>query len=939
MTTRPVATLLLASLSLVALAAAPAAADAPRLVPGLEKPARIVRDARGIPHVEAASEHDLFFLNGWVHAEDRLFQMDASRRQASGTLAELLGPDALPSDVQLRTLGLRRAAERSLPALSARAQAALAAYAAGVNAWVASHPLPPEYAVLELTRFQPWTPADSVVVGKLIAFGLSFDLDDLDRTVALLSYRQAGALLGFDGAALFFEDLFRSQPFSPASTVPDATGAPSAPGGGRAGAGRDDARRAATLDLARRWLEQVDRVPLLRALRDRERRGGSNEWGVTGAVTESGYPMIANDPHLALNTPSTFHVIHLRGAGFDVAGHAFPGAPFVILGHNARVAWGATTNPMDVTDVFQERIVPSAASPSGLATVHGGALEPVVPIPVVFKANRLGDGIPDDVVAVPPGGGIPPAVLIVPRRNRGPIVQLDLAAGTALTVQYTGFSATRELDAFLAWNLARSVDDFEAGLQWFDVGSQNWAVVDVRGDLAYFASAEMPLREDLQAGAVHGLPPMFVRDGTGGNEWLPETPSLPGQALPYAILPPEEMPHVRNPSAGFFVNANNDPAGTTLDNDPLNQLRPGGGIYYLSPGYDGFRAGRITEMIRARLARGERLSAADLGAMQADVALLDAELFAPLLVEAFGRAGRSGAPDALAAVAADAGVAEAVERLAAWDFTTPTGIPEGYDASDAAGVLSAPSGGEIASSVAATIYAAFRSELVRTTIDARLDPLGLPRPDGQQSLSALRHLLEATPFTGVGASGVDFFAVPGLADPLDRRDAVLLGALRGALDLLAGPAFAPAFGGSTDQGDWRWGRLHRIVLDHPLGGPFSVPPAGGAFPPPLAGLDGIPVDGGFGTVDAASHDVRAASAGGFTFGSGPVRRTVAEGRPGGIREVTSLPGGESGVLGSPFYVNLLPDWLTDEAFPLSLSQGDAVRGATSLEVLAPARAR
>ena len=148
--------------------------------------------------------------------------------------------------------------------------------------------------------------------------------------------------------------------------------------------------------------------------------------------------------------------------------------------------------------------------------------------------------------------------------------------------------------------------------------------------------------------------------------------------------------------------------------------------------------------------------------------------------------------------------------------------------------------------------------------------------------------------------------------------------MRSALAALAGPDFAGAFGASTDQDDYRWGKLHRIVFRHPLGGPFSIPPAGGAFPPPLPGLDGIPTDGGFGTVDAASHDARAASADAFMFGSGPVRRAVAEARPDGIRAVTSLPGGASGVLGSPFYANLLPGWLTDEAFPLPLSVPDPV---------------
>src|SRR5215218_831908 len=196
---------------------------------GLEGSARVVRDADGLAHILADNRHDLFFLQGTVHAQDRLFQMDVRRRQADGTLAELLGPAALPTDVQLRTIGLHRAAARSLPALSEDARAVLAAYADGVNAWVAGNPLPPEYAVLSLTRVRPWTALDSVAVGKLQAFGLSFDLD-IDLTTALLGYQQAGQAAGFDGTALFFQDLWRSEPFTHATTIPDASraGAPSA---------------------------------------------------------------------------------------------------------------------------------------------------------------------------------------------------------------------------------------------------------------------------------------------------------------------------------------------------------------------------------------------------------------------------------------------------------------------------------------------------------------------------------------------------------------------------------------------------------------------------------------------------------------------------------------------------------------------------------------
>ncbi|NIW38853.1 MAG: penicillin acylase family protein, partial [Gemmatimonadetes bacterium] len=154
--------------TLVFLASPLRAQSAPTALPGLRAEARIVRDSNGMPHVFAHNDHDLFFLQGWVHAQDRLFQMDVTRRVASGTLAELVGPAALASDVELRTIGLRRAAERSLNVLSPRARAALEAYAEGVNAFLGSlgpASLPPEYAPLELTAVQPWSAVDSLVIG------------------------------------------------------------------------------------------------------------------------------------------------------------------------------------------------------------------------------------------------------------------------------------------------------------------------------------------------------------------------------------------------------------------------------------------------------------------------------------------------------------------------------------------------------------------------------------------------------------------------------------------------------------------------------------------------------------------------------------------------------------------------------------------------------
>ena len=909
-----------AQVTAAAAVARPATAIRPA---GLQSAARLMRDRNGVTHIEAASVHDLLFLQGWVHARDRLFQMDVSRREPSGTLAELLGKAALPGDVQARTIGLRRGAERSWAAAPADLRAALTAYADGVNAYVADHPLPAEYGALHVTSFQPWTPVDTLTIGKAISFELSFDLD-IGPTLQLDAY--VAALGPQRGYALFTQDVMRSQPFSNASTVPDASTGQSAMLPSRL-TPADLRRLPEAARLARAYLAKVVGDPLFRHALGRDAALGSNEWAVAGSRTVDGHPLLANDPHLSLGEPSTFYPIGLKAPGMDVEGEGFAGTPGVIIGHNRWISWGATTNPMDVTDTYQEKVVADPSSPSGLSTVFGGAPEHVIPIPETFRYNVNGQ-----LVTATAADGVPAATLIVPRRDNGPIVQLapptQSSPGSALSVQYTGFSPTFELEAFLRWDRARNLSQFEQGLPFFAVGSQNWSYADVHGNIAYFTSAEMPVREDLQAGTVNGLPPWFIRNGQGGNEWLPVQHPQPHQAIPHEIYPAAEMPHIINPPAGWFVSANNDPAGTTLDNDPLNQVRPGGGIYYLNYGYDGFRAGRIEEMLRQRLAAGHKVSMSDIEAMQADTTLPDAEYFVPHITEAFADAKTSAVPQ-LAALAADPQVAEAVRRLGQWDFTTPTGIAQGYDAGRAPG--SPPSQAQIADSVAASIYAAWRSRAVTHIIDDHLG--GLPAPDDQQALAAVKHLLDTFGTAhGVGASGIDFFAAPGITDPAASRDYLILSSLRDALTLLAGPAFSAAFHESADQNDYRWGLLHRLVLAHPLGGPFSVPPAFGQFPAPLPGLAGIPVDGGYETVDAATHAVRAADVNGFMFGGGPARRFVGNPAPGHTVAVSALPGGTSADPASPFYLNLLRPYLTNDYYPALLAS-EIPRGSIASQTL------
>jgi penicillin amidase len=893
----------------------------------MEDEGQVMRDSSGIPHVFAKNDHDVLFLQGYTHAQDRLFQMDVTRRQAEGTLAELLGSGALTSDVQLRTFGLRRAAERSLPILAPEVRNALQAYADGVNAYVDRKPLPPEYAAIEVNSFRAWAPVDSLSILKLITFQLSFELTDLDRTTLLSQYKTAGMLQGFDGSKLFFEDINRLAPFNNAATVPDAGGAGS--GGSSASASLtvsgEVLGNSVVMNMARNYLQMLSGLPFVgAALRDPNGDRGSNEFVIAGSRSLTGRPIIANDPHLALTAPAIFYENALRTPVWNVVGASLAGVPFVIAGNNERIAWALTTHFMDVTDVYQERIVADGNSPSGLSTMYLGNREFVQALPQTFRANTLGDGMQNNLVTVPAGGAIPAAVLIVPRRNNGPIIAVNQAVGTAISVQYAGFSGTREMQAFRSINRAVNLQQFTAALQSFDVGSQNFAYAD-KDNIAYFATGEMPLREDLQAGAPNGMPPFLIRNGEGGNEWLlPPGGADPNRALPYSVLPFAEMPQLLNPARGLIVNANNDPTGNSRDNNTLNVLRPGGGIRYLGSGYNfdtGIRAGRIEQLFAPFLASGTRLSAADLQRFQSDVVMGDAQFFVPFVTAALTNAQRPGAPAELATLAADPRVVEAVERFRVWDRSTPTGIIEGFDASDQNGIRATQlTQQEINSSVAATIYAELRNQLVNQTLGATLSRLSLPLTSPRDmQLTALKNLFDNFPtLAGVGASGINFFDVPGVGPAADRRDIVILRSLRSALDLLASPAFADAFGGSTNQADYRWGRLHRVVFAHPLGGQFNTPPAGGAFPQSLASpaLPGISSDGGLHTIDLGNHPINRDNSNGFMFLGGPAHRYVSELKSIGVDSVSSLPGGSSGVPGDPFYVNLMPQYLTNETFPL-----------------------
>jgi penicillin amidase len=325
--------------------------------------------------------------------------------------------------------------------------------------------------------------------------------------------------------------------------------------------------------------------------------------------------------------------------------------------------------------------------------------------------------------------------------------------------------------------------------------------------------------------------------------------------------------------------------------------------------------------------------------IQSDVQLLDAQVLTPHILQAFAAARRPDAPANLAAFAGDAAVGEAVDRLADWDFSTPTGIDEGFDAADKDGDRKRAKQKEVAKSVAATIYSVWRGQVLRNTIDGTLQRVGLGPllPGGENSMIALRNLLDSFAVNrGRGASGLNFFDVRTVDLPPEvERDIILLQSLKDALNLLASPAFGPAFAGSTNQDDYRWGKLHRIVFSHPLNvAPFAIPPMAG-FADLTAGLPGIATDGGFDTVDSASHIARAATLNGFMFNGGPSRRFIGEARAGKIKAVQIIPGGESGVPGTLFFGNLLGSWLTNDYHEALTNNAKLNRNMFTEEVFDP----
>lgn len=521
---------------------------------GLQESVEVVRDDNGVPHIRAMNEDDLYIAQGYIQAQDRLFQMDLSRRQASGRLSEVVGGAALENDKYFITLGLRRAAEASYEEYSDTAKKVLDKFAEGVNLYIKelteTGKWPIEFKILGYKPEQ-WTPVDSLTIGKYMAFDLGGHWENQAfRYYLLQSFPEEKAY-----------DLFPSYPEDAPYII-----------------GKEE------LDIEKSFASAV--IP--------HEFNGSNNWVVSGEKTASGFPILADDPHLSLATPSIWYQMHLEAKNVNVSGVIFAGIPGIILGHNEQIAWGVTNTGPDVQDLYIEKRNPE----NKYEFLYNDNWEEAT---VIKEQIKVKDEEPVNYEVVV--------------TRHGPIISefaADSGEDTVLSLQWTALQPSSELEAVLNMNKAQNWDEFERALEGFETPAQNFVFASQDGTIAYKANGKIPIRKK-------------------GDGLLP----VPGWTDEYGwenYIPFDELPRVVNPQAGFISTANNK---VISDEYP----------YHISHDWaQPFRQMRIQEV----LSSNESITVEDMQDLQMDKKNLQAEEFVPLFIEQLKASKEENVLDAIA---------------------------------------------------------------------------------------------------------------------------------------------------------------------------------------------------------------------------------------------------------------------------------------------------
>jgi penicillin amidase len=555
-------------------------------VPGLRDQVTVARDASGIAQITATTPHDLFMAQGFVHAQERMWQMEVWRRISSGRLAEVFGKGSVDTDRFIRTLGWRHAAERDLDAMGSETRSVLDAYAAGVNAWLdANRDRLGMAFIVSGDKPEPWSALDTLAFGKLQAWNLGGNMDaELFRHFA--DQRLVDPALT--------DSLFPTREFGPVIVpAPDAEEPPASDvverGASRATAGAAPAL-SASQEAAWRSVAGLGGRALSLAGFDSSGDGalasdhgiGSNDWVVAPSLSTSGGALLANDPHLGISMPSVWYIngLHCREVSescpYDVVGVTFGGVPGVVLGHNARIAWGVTNVDPDVQDLVIEAVDPADPThylgPDGTSRPFTTRMEGIL----VSGGDRV--------------------EMTVRETIHGPIlndVDSRLANAPLMALRWSATNPAagpdRTFESFLRVNTATDFETFRAALEGYVAPAQNFVYADVDGHIGYQLPGYIPIRSDP---TDRGLRPVSGSDGTG--EWT-------------GRIPFDQLPTAFDPVDGWIVSANNA---------PLHPADP----RFIGNDFDpGYRAERIIDQINLRAQDG--LTLAEMGATQTDTVI------------------------------------------------------------------------------------------------------------------------------------------------------------------------------------------------------------------------------------------------------------------------------------------------------------------------------
>ncbi len=737
-------------------------------LPGLSADVTVMRDGSGVPHIFGDSITDLARAQGYVHAQERFFEMDLRRHITAGRLAELVGPAGLDTDKVIRTMGWRKVAAKELPTLAPQTRRVLQAYADGVNTYLRGRSpgqVSLEYTVLGLQlplgEIEDWTPLDSLTWLKAMAWDLRGDYSDelaRARLSGRLTDKQIDEIYpAYDSDVhppILSSDEW-SLDGSPSSAVPNAlttSPRPATAVDALAGAGAAGIRSETTTPGAEAAYAAVQAA--LHAVPQLLGRGegiGSNSWVVSGAHTTTGKPLLANDPHLGVSQPGIWIQNSLTcrtpstSCPLDVSGFSFAGVPGVIIGHNAHIAWGFTNLNPDVTDFYLERVIGNTYLRDGEWTpveqhaetikVAGGADQTIT-----VRSTGHGPILSDVIPAVSDAGSR------APTQQKG-----DESADYAVSLAWTGLLPGRTADAILQLDLATDFAAFRAAARSFAVPAQNLVYADTQGHIGYQAPGQIPVRRP----AIPRTPPGY---------W-----PAPGWDSDYdwkGFVDVKDLPWTLDPADGVIVTAN-------------QQVTAGRSPFLTSEWAAGYRSTRILQRIQAL----DRVSPRDMAAIQMD----DKDLFADALVPALlGVPLRAPDSETEQQDLLDF-TEEARGLLRGWDRTTPA------DGSDSA--------------AAAAYFDAVWSNLLELLFDDEL-PADMKADGGARWRAAVQNLL-ADP----KSAWWDDKLTPNVTEGKDEilRQALVQARLELTREL------------GKDPSQWQWGKLHRLTLEHKVLGGEDVP--------------------------------------------------------------------------------------------------------------------